>query len=73
MGGLCVTMALTSNMDWARLKVYGEQRPPIIHQLGREEKMIQEVLDEAGCDHANDGNTARVMECGACFDHVRQG
>ena len=71
MGTLCVMTALTTNMDWARLKVYGEQKPLFIHKLGREEKMIQAVLDEAGCDQANEGNTARVTECGACFDHVR--
>ena len=41
MGALCVMTALTTNMDWARLKVYGEQRPPLIHELDREEKMIQ--------------------------------
>ena len=71
LGAVCVVTALTTNMDWARLKVYGEQMPPIIHQISREEMMIQEVLEEAYCDHANEGNTARRTECGACFDHVR--
>ena len=35
-------------MDWARLKVYGEQRQPIIHKLSSEEKMIQveKILNE---------------------------
>ena len=31
LGAVCVMRALTTNMDWARLKVYGEQRQPIIH------------------------------------------
>ena len=44
LGAVCVMRALTSNMDWARLKVYGEQSQPLIHKLSREEKMIQ-VLD----------------------------
>ena len=60
LGAVCVMRALTSNMDWARLKVYGEQSQPLIHKLSREEKMIQ-VLDLlsravvlgqiANCDH----------------------
>ena len=41
LGAVCVMRALTTNMDWARLKVYGEQRQPIIHKLSGEEKMIQ--------------------------------
>ena len=41
MGAVCVMRALTTNMDWARLHVYGEWKEPIIHKLGHEEKMIQ--------------------------------
>ena len=41
LGAVCVMRALTSNVDWARLKVYGEQSQPLIHKLSREEKMIQ--------------------------------
>ena len=41
LGAVCVMRALTINMDWARLKVYGEQRQPIIHKLSSEQKMIQ--------------------------------
>ena len=41
LGTVCVIRSLTNNMDWARLKVYGEQRQPIIHKLSSEEKMIQ--------------------------------
>ena len=44
LGAVCVMRALTTNMDWARLKVYGEQSQPLIHKLSREEKKIQ-VLD----------------------------
>ena len=29
------------------------------------------MLEEAYCEHANEGNTARRTECSVCFDHVR--
>ena len=29
------------------------------------------MLEEAYCEHANEGNTARRTECGVCFDNVR--
>merc|ERR1719195_320561 len=71
LGGLCVIQHITQNMEYAKLKVYGEAKRKVIHKPTAYENMLQSVFEEGYCESANPGNKDREAECMMCFDYVR--
>ena len=62
---------ITQNMEYAKLKVYGEAKRKVIHKPTTYENMLQSVFEEGYCESANPGNKDREAECMMCFDYVR--
>merc|ERR1719468_1213522 len=53
MGALCVVQHQTQNLEYAKLKVYGEEKRAVIHKPPHYEDMLQSVFEEGYCEHAN--------------------
>ena len=68
LAGLCLLQHLSDNMNYAKLKVFGEETSPL---GGDFQHMIDSVFEEARCEHANEGSLDRRQECNSCFNHVR--
>jgi len=72
MGALCVVTHQTQNLEYAKLKVYGEEKRAVIHKPTHYEDMLQSVFEEGYCEHANGDNSERKTECMMCYQHVRK-
>ena len=72
MGALCVVQHQTQNLEYAKLKVYGEEKRAVIHKPTHYEDMLQSVFEEGYCEHANGDNSDRKTECMMCYEHVRK-
>merc|ERR1711868_275783 len=59
MGALCVVTHQTQNLEYAKLKVYGEEKRAVIHKPSHYEDMLQSVFEEGYCEHANGDNSDR--------------
>jgi len=68
LAGLCLLQHLSDNMNYAKLKVFGEETSPL---GGDFQQMIDSVFEEARCEHANADSMDRRQECNSCFNHVR--
>merc|ERR1711874_33481 len=71
MAALCTVQHMTQNMEYAKLKVYGEEKRAVIHKPSSYEDTLQSVFEEGYCEHANEGNTDRKTECMQCYEYVR--
>ena len=71
MAALCTVTHMTQNMEYAKLKVYGEEKRAVIHKPSSYEDTLQSVFEEGYCEHANEGNTDRKTECMQCYEYVR--
>merc|ERR1719384_2736714 len=62
MGALCVVTHQTQNLEYAKLKVYGEEKRAVIHKPSHYEDMLQSVFEEGYCEHANGDDSDRKTE-----------
>ena len=69
LAGLCLLKHLSDKMNYAKLKVFGEEPSPL--GSGDFEQMIASAFEEARCEHANADNMDRRQECNSCFNHLR--